>query len=200
VFADVDRAFVVHQSVENMRGFAGVRSDHLGIEGRVAIGNVRVEFHAGLRAVFGVVVGSGLAVSARLGRIGRPPTTCRRRPRLRGSRHERHHGRRIDLVVDEVHRFRMRKAGFAGEALLRSRRRRSGRCPYRVPPRRQMITATQARASDGRAPSCCIAEYRFAAPQCSVILPSCTRMASTASKWILRPVGATPRNVPWCVP
>jgi hypothetical protein len=36
--------------------------------------------------------------------------------------------------------------------------------------------------SDGSAPICCIREKRFATPQCSVILPSCTRMASTVSK------------------
>jgi hypothetical protein len=64
MLADVDRAFVVHQSVENVRGFTGVRGDDLGIERRVAIGNVSVEFHARLRSVFGVVVGAGLAMSA----------------------------------------------------------------------------------------------------------------------------------------
>ena len=69
-----------------------------------------------------------------------------------------------------------------------------------APPSLQMVTATQARASDGCAPSCCVSEYKFATPQCSMILPLCTRMASTASKRILRPVGAMPRNVPWCVP
>src|ERR1700722_4647966 len=36
----------------------------LGIERRVAIGNVSVEFPARLRSVFGVVVGAGLAMSA----------------------------------------------------------------------------------------------------------------------------------------
>jgi hypothetical protein len=89
--------------------------------------------------------------------------------------------------------FRARDAGSGATTTV-------GRCPCRLPPCRQMITATQARVSDGRAPSCCMSEYRFATPQCSMIFPSCTRMASTASKWILRPVGATPRNVPWCVP
>ena len=64
VLADVDRAFVVHQSVENMRGLAGVRRDDLRVERRVAIGDVGVELHARLRAVFGVVVGRGFALSA----------------------------------------------------------------------------------------------------------------------------------------
>ena len=64
VLADFDRAFVVHQSVENVRGFAGVRGDDLGIERRIAIGNVSVELHARFRTVLGVVVGAGLAMSA----------------------------------------------------------------------------------------------------------------------------------------
>jgi hypothetical protein len=64
VLANVDRAFMVHQSVENVRGLASVGGDDLGIEWRVTVGDVRVEFHAGLRAVFCVVVGSGLAMSA----------------------------------------------------------------------------------------------------------------------------------------
>ena len=64
VLADVDRAFMVHQPVENVRGLAGVRGDDLGIERRVTIGDVGVELHARLRAVFGVVVGAGLAMSA----------------------------------------------------------------------------------------------------------------------------------------
>jgi len=37
-------------------------------------------------------------------------------------------------------------------------------------------------------------------PKWSVILPLRTRMTSTVSKWILRPVGANPQNVPLCVP
>jgi hypothetical protein len=40
------------------------------------------------------------------------------------------------------------------------------------------------------APSCCMREKRLATPQCSVILPSRTRITSTVSNWILRPVGA----------
>jgi hypothetical protein len=45
------------------------------------------------------------------------------------------------------------------------------------------------------APSCCINEKRFATPQCSVILPLWTRMASTVSKWIFRPVDALDVNL-----
>jgi hypothetical protein len=49
-------------------------------------------------------------------------------------------------------------------------------------------------------PSCCMREKRLATPQCSVILPSRTRITSTVSNWILRPVGAMPKNSPLCVP
>src|SRR5439155_12377082 len=52
----------------------------------------------------------------------------------------------------------------------------------------------------GARPSCCIRDRRFATPQWSVILPLRTRMTSTVSKWILRPVGANSQNVPSCVP
>jgi hypothetical protein len=99
----------------------------------------------------------------------------------------------VRAISDRLHVVEIRRHGL--------RRNDEGRqMPCRLPPCRQIITATQARVSDGRAPSCCMSEYRFATPQCSMIFPSCTRMASTASKWILRPVGATPRNVPRCVP
>ena len=64
VLANVDRAFMVHEPVEDMRGLAGVRGDDLGIERRVAVGDVGVELHARFRAVFGVVVSAGLAMSA----------------------------------------------------------------------------------------------------------------------------------------
>ena len=52
------------KAVENVRGLAGVGGDDLGVERRVAIGDVGVELHARLRAVFGVVVGARLAVAA----------------------------------------------------------------------------------------------------------------------------------------
>ena len=39
-------------------------------------------------------------------------------------------------------------------------------------------------------------EKRLATPQCSVILPSRTRITSTVSNWILRPVGAMPKSSP----
>ena len=65
---------------------------------------------------------------------------------------------------------------------------------------RERRRAVYACVAVGQAPSCCIRENRFATPQCSVILPWRTRMTSTVSKWMLRPVGARPRNVPWCVP
>lgn len=52
----------------------------------------------------------------------------------------------------------------------------------------------------GRAPSCSMSEKRLATPQCSLILPSTTRIASTVSNWIVRPVGAMPKNSPSWVP
>ena len=64
VLADVDRAFMMQEPVENMCGLAGVRRDDLGIERRIAIGDVGVEFHARLGAVFGVVVGARFSMSA----------------------------------------------------------------------------------------------------------------------------------------
>ena len=64
VLADVDRAFVVHEPVENMRRLAGVRRDDLGMERRVAIGDVGVELYPRLGAIFGVIVGARLAMSA----------------------------------------------------------------------------------------------------------------------------------------
>ena len=48
VLADVQRAFVVKQTVQNMRGFAGVGSNDLGMKWRITIGDMRVEFQAGL--------------------------------------------------------------------------------------------------------------------------------------------------------
>ena len=63
VLTDVNRAFVVHQSVENAQLRAGVRGDDLGIERRVAIGYVSLELHARFRTVLDVVIGAGLAVS-----------------------------------------------------------------------------------------------------------------------------------------
>jgi hypothetical protein len=67
VLTDVNRAFVVHQSVENVRNFAGARGDDLGIERRIAIGYVSIELHARFRTVLGVVIGAGLAVSVGAG-------------------------------------------------------------------------------------------------------------------------------------
>lgn len=52
----------------------------------------------------------------------------------------------------------------------------------------------------GSAPSCARTESRLPAPQCSTILPSRTRMASTLSKLIFLPVALIPRKSPRCVP
>ncbi len=49
-----DLALVVEQPVEDMRGFAGGRRNHLGVERCVAVGEVRVELDSGFIAVMGV--------------------------------------------------------------------------------------------------------------------------------------------------
>jgi len=64
VLANVDRALVVHEPVENMRSLAGVGRDDLGVERRVTIGDMGVELHARFQAVLGVVVGARFAVPA----------------------------------------------------------------------------------------------------------------------------------------
>jgi hypothetical protein len=69
MLADFKATFVMQQAVQNIRGFAGVSRDHVGVERRIAIGDVRVEFHARLRAIFGVVIGAGLAMPAGLEKL-----------------------------------------------------------------------------------------------------------------------------------
>ena len=54
VAAGRDLALVVEQPVEHMRGFAGGRRDHLGVERRVSVGEVRVELDPGFIAVMGI--------------------------------------------------------------------------------------------------------------------------------------------------
>ena len=61
---DAQLGFVIEQAVENMGGVANGRVDDLGVEGRVLIGDVRVEEHAGIVAVLGVAVSGGLIVTA----------------------------------------------------------------------------------------------------------------------------------------
>jgi len=51
VAAGRDLALVVEQPVEHMRGFAGGCRDHLGVERRVSVGEVRVELDPGFIAV-----------------------------------------------------------------------------------------------------------------------------------------------------
>ena len=43
---DPQIGLMVEQAVENMRRISGIRGDHLGIEGRVLVGDVGVEEHA----------------------------------------------------------------------------------------------------------------------------------------------------------
>jgi len=47
VAASLDLALMVEQPIEHMRGFAGGRRDHLGVERRVSVGEVRVELDPG---------------------------------------------------------------------------------------------------------------------------------------------------------
>src|SRR6516162_4765927 len=54
VAAGRDLALVVEQPVEHMRGFAGGRRDHLGVERRVSVGEVRVELDPGFITVMGI--------------------------------------------------------------------------------------------------------------------------------------------------
>src|ERR1700692_4010586 len=45
VLAAINRAFMVHQPVQNVRSLAGVRGDDLGIKRRVTVGDMGVELH-----------------------------------------------------------------------------------------------------------------------------------------------------------
>ena len=54
VAARRDLALVIEQPVQDMQRLARRRRDHLGVERRVAVGEVRVELDAGLVAVMGV--------------------------------------------------------------------------------------------------------------------------------------------------
>src|SRR3954447_2057135 len=54
VTADCDIAVVVQQTVKDMQSFARRCRDHLGMERRVAVGEVRVELASGHVAVMGV--------------------------------------------------------------------------------------------------------------------------------------------------
>ena len=54
VTAGRDLTLVVEQPIEHMRGFAGGRRDHLGVERRVSVGEVRVELDPGFSAVMGI--------------------------------------------------------------------------------------------------------------------------------------------------
>ena len=69
VLADIQRALVMKQTVQNMRGFAGVGRDDLGVERRVAIGDMRVKLDARLRAIPGVVIGTRFAMPACLEKL-----------------------------------------------------------------------------------------------------------------------------------
>ena len=63
VAADRDLALVIEQPVEHMQRLAGGRRDHLGVERRVAVGEVRVELEPGLIAVMGIEA-AGVAAEA----------------------------------------------------------------------------------------------------------------------------------------
>ncbi len=69
VLANVQRAFVVKQAVQNMRGLTGVGRNDLGVKRRISIGDMRIKLDAGLRAIFGVIVCARLAMPARLEKL-----------------------------------------------------------------------------------------------------------------------------------
>ena len=69
-----DLTLVIEQAVEHMHGFAGGRCDHLGVERRVAVGEVGVELDARVIAVMGVEA-AGVATEA----AGPEELTVRRR-------------------------------------------------------------------------------------------------------------------------
>ena len=60
---------MVKQAVENMCGLAGVGGDDLGVKRRIAIGDMRIKFDAGLRTIFGVVVSPRFAMAACLEKL-----------------------------------------------------------------------------------------------------------------------------------
>ena len=51
VLLDPQVGLMVEKAVENVRGIEGVRGDHLGIKGRVLVGDVGVEEHARLVSI-----------------------------------------------------------------------------------------------------------------------------------------------------
>jgi hypothetical protein len=59
----------MQQAIQNMSRLAGIGRDDLGVEGRIPIGDVSVELHARFRAIFGVIIGAGFAVSAGLEKL-----------------------------------------------------------------------------------------------------------------------------------
>ncbi len=69
VLANVQRAFVMKQTIQYMRGLTGVGRSDLGVKRRIAIGDMRVILDAGLRAIFGVVIGAGFAMTACLEKL-----------------------------------------------------------------------------------------------------------------------------------
>ena len=64
VLLDPQIGLVVEQTVENVRGIAGIRGDHLGVEGRVLVGDVGVEKHTRLVAIAQIDLPGLLSASA----------------------------------------------------------------------------------------------------------------------------------------
>ena len=69
VLTDIQRAFVMKQAVQNMRGLTGVGRDDLRVKRRVAIGDMRIELDARLGPVFGIIVSTRFPMPARLGKL-----------------------------------------------------------------------------------------------------------------------------------
>jgi hypothetical protein len=64
VLLDSQIGLMVEQAIKNMRGIAGIRGDHLRIEGRVLVGDVGVKEHARFISVTEIDLPGLLSASA----------------------------------------------------------------------------------------------------------------------------------------
>jgi hypothetical protein len=64
VLLDSQIGLMVEQTVENVRGVAGIRGDHLGIKGRVLVGDVGIKEHTWLISIAQIDLSGLLSASA----------------------------------------------------------------------------------------------------------------------------------------
>ena len=64
VLADRDATFMLEQAVEHESRFADGGGNDLGVERGILVGDVRIEFHAWIAAVFGIGIGPPFTVAA----------------------------------------------------------------------------------------------------------------------------------------